>query len=137
MDSSFEGAHEFLGRAYVEMGQYEKAISELQKAIALSDGSPASIAELGYAYAVAGKRREALKILYELKDRSKRKYVSPFLLATIYTGLGEKDQSFLWLERAYEDRSNLMTRLKVDPRFDLLRSDPRFQALLRRVNFPL
>jgi tetratricopeptide (TPR) repeat protein len=100
------------------MGEYEKAISELRKGVALSGGSLGIIAELGHAYAVAGKRREAFQILRELKDASKRRYVSPFLMALIYTGLGEKDQGFLWLEKAYEDRSNLMSSLNVDPRFD-------------------
>jgi TolB-like protein/DNA-binding winged helix-turn-helix (wHTH) protein len=136
MDPNFAGTHEFLGRAYVEMGEYEKAISELRKGVALSGGSLGIIAELGHAYAVAGKRREAFQILRELKDASKRRYVSPFLMALIYTGLGEKDQGFLWLEKAYEDRSNLMSSLNVDPRFDPLRSDPRFQDLMRRIGLP-
>ena len=136
MDPNFAGTHEFLGRAYVEMGEYEKAISELRKGVALSAGSLGIIAELGHAYAVAGKRREAFQILRELKDASKRRYVSPFLMALIYTGLAEKDQGFLWLEKAYEDRSNLMSSLNVDPRFDPLRSDPRFQDLMRRIGLP-
>ena len=136
IDPNFAGVHEYLGRAYVEMGEYEKAISELQKALSLSGGSPGITAELAHAYAVAGKKREALKILDELDATSKRRYVSPFLRAHIYTGLGDSDRAFYWLERAYEDRSNLMTRLKVDPRFDPLRSDPPFQNLLRRIGLP-
>ena len=93
-------------------------------------------AALGRAYAVAGKRDEALKMLNELKERAKRSYVSPVGIAIIYVGLGEKEQAFSWLEKAYEDRSTWLIFLKVEPRFDPLRSDPRFQSLLRRMNFP-
>jgi adenylate cyclase len=91
---------------------------------------------LGHAYAVAGMRDEALKIIASLKEQSKQRYIAPFRFALIYVGLGENDQAFEWLEKSFKDRSPDMKFLKVDPRFDNLRSDPRFADLLRRMNFP-
>jgi hypothetical protein len=93
-------------------------------------------AELGYAYGVAGRRVEAQKVLGQLNELSKEKYVSPFAAAQIHAGLGEKDKTFEWLEKAYEDRSigSSFVTIKVDPIYDPLRSDPRFTDLLRRMN---
>lgn len=90
---------------------------------------------LGYAYAVAGKRDEAQKILDELKELSKQpqRYVSPFDLTIIYMGLGDKDQAFVWLEKTYEERPDILQHIKVSPRYDSLRSDPRFTDLVRRM----
>ena len=93
-------------------------------------------AYLGYAFALAGKRTEAQKIIDELREESKIKYVAPYPMALIYTGLGDKDQALQWLDKAYEARANNMVFLTVEPIFDPLRSDPRFQDLLRRVGLP-
>jgi len=91
------------------------------------------LAELGHAYAVAGKRSEAHKVLAQLEELSKQRNVSPSDMAAIYTGLGEKDQAFAWLRKACEERAGGVTTLKVNPKFDGLRSDPRFADLLRRI----
>ena len=91
------------------------------------------VGALGHAYAVSGQRDRAQKVLVELKQLMKRRYVAPFEVAVIYVGLGDKDQTFEWLERAYQDRSHWLIWLKIDPRFDSLRSDPRYQDLLRRM----
>jgi serine/threonine-protein kinase len=136
MDPNFAVAHLWLGWAYEQKGMYEEAIREFQKAVTLFKGSTYPIASLGHAYAVSGKRGEALKLLNELKELSKRRYVSAYDLALVYAGLGEKDQAFKWLEKAYEERYGWITMLKLEPRFDPLRADPRFQSLLRRMNFP-
>ena len=88
---------------------------------------------LGHVYAVSGRRDKALKVLRELKERSKREYVSAFYFVLIYLGLHEKDQMFEWLEKAYQERSTYLIWLKVDPIFDGLRSDPRFKELVRRM----
>ena len=93
-------------------------------------------AELGYAYAVFGKKDEARKILDELKELSEREYVSSYFLALIYTGLGEKDQALEWLEKAYQERAIYLIYVGKQPQFDALRSDPRFTDLLRRVGLP-
>ena len=103
--------------------------------MSLSGGRTAGlVGALGHAYAVSGKRAEAHKVLAELKDLSKRRYVAPFDIALVYVGLGDKAQALEWLQRAYEDHSFRLTWIKVDPRLDSLRGEPRFQDLLRRMN---
>lgn len=87
------------------------------------------MAQLGHAYALSGRSEEARKVVEDLKERLNREY----LIAWVYAGLGEKDQAFKWLEKAYEERDSSMVYLKVDPKLDSLRSDPRFADLLRRV----
>jgi TolB-like protein/Flp pilus assembly protein TadD len=133
IDSNFWVAHLFLGKAYEQKAMYPEAIAALQKARELSGGSSQTISMLGYVYAVSGRRSEAQHALDELNDQSKQRYVPPYDIAMVYAGLGERDQFFQWLEKAYEDRNQFMTLLKVEPKFDPIRSDPRFQDLLRRV----
>jgi TolB-like protein/Flp pilus assembly protein TadD len=135
MDPDFAEAHKCLADSYEHKGMHKEAIEELQRAITLSKGGLAYVAFLGYAYARAGRRDEAIKILNELKARSKNEFVAADLLAYLYAGLGEKDQAFAWLERAYQERDDMMA-LKILSELDPLRSDPRFQDLLRRMNFP-
>ena len=134
LDKNFALAHVFLGQVYEQNKMFEEAIAEFQKGSDLSDGSTYARARLGYAYAVAGKASEAQKVLGELKYLSNRKYVSAYDIALIHLGLGEKDQAFAWLERAYEERCPTLEFLKVEPSLDPLRSDPRFADLLRRMN---
>jgi len=133
MDPNFEQGHWGLGLAYEQKGMFAEAASEFQKAAALSGGSPVYIAALGHAYAVGGKQAEAMRVRNELEEQSKQRYVPPYWMATLYIGLGEKDQAFRWLEKAYEERSGGLIWLGVDPRMDSLRSDPRFAALMRRA----
>ena len=134
LDANFAVAHVFLGQVFEQNKMYEEAIAEFQKGSDLSGGSTYARARLGHAYAVAGKAGEAQKVLAQLKDLSKQKYVSAYDIALIYVGLGEKDQAFAWLERAYEERCPTLEFLKVEPSLDPLRSDPRFADLLRRMN---
>ena len=134
MDPSFPVAHWNLGEVYEQEARYKEAIAEFQKFQSLSGGQPAATGELGHAYAVSGKRAEAQKALLSLKDLSKSRYVAPYDVALIYIGLGDKDQAMEWLEKAYEDHSASLTWVKVDPRFDSLRGDPRYRDLLRRMN---
>jgi Flp pilus assembly protein TadD len=115
------------------VAKYKEAIAECQKAVSLSGGEPSTLAGLGHAYAVSGKRAEAQRVLAELKDLSKRRYVAPLQIALIFAGLGDKVQALEWLERAYEDRSYRLTWVKADPPFDSLHNEPRFQDLLRRM----
>jgi len=137
LDSNFGHAHRLLGEAFGKRGMFEEGIAEMQKALALSGGSRAYyLAQLAKAYALSGRSGEALKILDELTELAQRKYVAPTNFAIIYIGLGKKDLAFDWLEKAYEERSSFLTELKVEPMFDSLRSDPRFQDMLRRMNFP-
>jgi len=133
-DPSNFGPHRRLGLAYLQKKMNAEALAEIQQSRALSGGNAEEIGYLGYAYAVTGKRSEAQKILDELQEQAKRRYVSPWLIALIYTGLGNKDQAFSWLEKAYEDRSVNLMYLKVEPILDPLRSDPRYADLMRRMN---
>jgi len=136
MDPSFAHAHWFLGMAYVRKGALAEAIAEFQRAITLSPNFTQYQAGLGHAYARAGKSAEARRLLDELKEQSKRRYVSWCDFAAIYAGLGDKDQAFACLERAYAQRDARLVELKVDARLDPLRSDPRFKDLLRRIGLP-
>jgi serine/threonine-protein kinase len=136
MDPNLGFAHWLLGLAYMYKGTYEPAIQALQKSIPLSGDSPDEPASLGLAYALSGKSGEARKIMEELKQRSKRKYLSSIIIANLHAALGEKDQAFALLDKAYDERDTLLILLKVEPMFDPLRSDPRFTDLLRRVGFP-
>jgi tetratricopeptide (TPR) repeat protein len=135
MDPAFVPAHVFLGRAYEQKGAYPDAIAEMRKALELSEGDTNELAALGHAFAVGHQAEEAKKILDQLKERSQQTYVQPGLIAVIHIGLGDKNQAFDWLQKAYEDRSAGLLYLKVDPAFDSLRSDPRFVDLLRKVGF--
>ncbi len=94
------------------------------------------LAELGHAYALSGKKSEAEKALKELKDLSKRTYVAAYYIAIVYAGLGEKKEALAWLDKAYADRVCFLIFLNVDPELDSLRSDQRFQDLVRRVGLP-
>jgi len=135
LDEHFWPARWFLGRAYVAQGNYREAIAEFEKARTLPGDSTGVIIELGYAYAVSGKRAEARKMIGELMEQSKRNYVSPYGIAMIYVGLGDKVQAFNWLQKAHEERTWDLVYLKVDPKLDSLRPDPRFAELLRRLRF--
>ncbi|HYA62931.1 MAG TPA: protein kinase [Candidatus Sulfotelmatobacter sp.] len=135
MEPNYWMPHMFLGLAYEQQGDFTGALAELQKAskLGLESETPWPLAELGHLYARMGRRSDADKVSQELTRRSQRGYVPAYNLATVYVGLGRKDQALTFLEKAYTDRSSLMAWLKVDPELDPLRSDPRFVALLRRI----
>jgi TolB-like protein/Flp pilus assembly protein TadD len=129
--------HYFLGVGLEGTGKRLEAIAEYQKAVAMSEDDQDASAALAHSYAVIGKRVEAEEILRGLQAKSKYGYVSPYMIATIYAGLGEKDQAFEYLEKAFEQRSwDMVWCLKADLRTDNLRSDPRFADLLKRVGLP-
>ncbi|MFI5109007.1 MAG: protein kinase [Terriglobales bacterium] len=133
MEPGFALAHWQLGQAYAEKGMYREALAELEKDKALTHGHPRSLAYMGNILARSGERSRALQVLEELKGVSKQKYAYSLSFARIYAGLGDKDQAFAWLEKGYEERSTPLYFLKVDPIWDPLRSDPRFNDLLRRI----
>jgi serine/threonine-protein kinase len=130
------GIHYLFGWVYREKGMYEEAIAEFRELLKQKPRAAAALAHLGNAYARAGRVREARECLRQLKQRSDVEPVETYGVAIIHAGLGEKDQAFEWLERAYEVRDQGLLFLKVGPDLDPLRSDPRFQDLLRRMNFP-
>jgi tetratricopeptide (TPR) repeat protein len=122
--------HHGLGAAYVQMGRHEQAIAELREALKISPMQDHTATELANALAMAGKREEALKVL----DRVEYVPWKTMGAALVHTGLGERDEAFRALERAIELRAPHVILLKVDPRFDSLRQDPRFPNLLRQMN---
>jgi serine/threonine protein kinase/Tfp pilus assembly protein PilF len=139
MEPDFIPALTTLGNAYVKKGMFEDAILTFQRVANLSGGVGWGYQPtIGYAYAVSGQRENALNVLEEYKRlrAAKQRYISPYKIAAIYTGLGETDQAIEWLEKAYEERSILLLYLNIESLWDPLRSDPRFQDLLRRMNFP-
>jgi len=124
------------GWVYREKGMYEEAIAEFREGLKQYPRETAGLGHLGNAYARAGRVREARECIRQLKQRSDVETVETYGIAIIHAGLGEKDQAFEWLEKAYEERDLGICFLKVSPDVDPLRSDPRFQDLLRRMNFP-
>jgi TolB-like protein/DNA-binding winged helix-turn-helix (wHTH) protein/Tfp pilus assembly protein PilF len=134
MDPDFALAHLVLGETYEQKGDDQRAIAELQKATAASSNMPLMVAGLGHAYAVAKKTPEARAVLNQLLEQSKQQYVSPFYIALIYAGVGENERAMDWLEKAYEDRSNGLVFIKVDPELDTLRSNSRFKELQSKMH---
>jgi tetratricopeptide (TPR) repeat protein len=132
MDDNFWVARLWLGWTYANIGRFPEALAELQTARRLDDNLEI-VAALGYTYGRAGRRLEAQQLLDELTHLSLKRYVSPMLQALIAIGLGEQDQAFVWLEKSYEDRAQMLSELRAEPAFDPLRSDPRFADLLQRV----
>jgi TolB-like protein/DNA-binding winged helix-turn-helix (wHTH) protein/Tfp pilus assembly protein PilF len=134
MDPNFAMAHDQLAEAYLQKHMYAEAIPELQKAVQLSSGSPMCIANLARAYAFSGQRDEATALLSDLKTSSTPGFSHASEVAAIYASLGDKDQAMNWLEKGYAERFN--PGVLIRPRFDPLRSDPRFQRLVQRVGLP-
>jgi eukaryotic-like serine/threonine-protein kinase len=138
LDANFPPPHTFLAAAYEQKGMFEEAIAAFQRAITVTKGADKTLAmaSLGHVYAVSGKKTEARKTLAELQRLSEHSYVPATDVALVYAGLGEKDKAFAWLDKAYEEHSFSLSNLKVEPRFDPLRSDPRYADLLRRIGLP-
>jgi tetratricopeptide (TPR) repeat protein len=135
LDSNFAAAHQGLGKTYQAMGLWKLAVEEFQRAVALSHDSE-SLTGLAYAYSASGERAEALKIVDQLRAQPASNYVSPFNMAAVFTGLGEKDKAFSYLDRAYHERDSRLPFLAVDRWFEPLRSDPRFVELCSRMGLP-
>ena len=129
------GAFDYIGASYLQKSMYKESIAEYEKMLELPRSHPRVLADLGNAYAVAGRTADARKMLDQLNELSKYRFVRGVEVARIYVGLGDKDKAFECLERSYADRSiTAFVGFKVDPRFDPLHSDPRFADLLRRMN---
>lgn len=136
LDSNFVLPHNDLGNAYHQKGMYAEAVAEFLKQRSLTGGQPETNALLKQAYATGGIKGYWQKDLELSNEQLKQGRVSGWRMARIYTELGDKDQAFAWLERAYEERNNLMIFLKVAPFFESLHSDSRFADLLRRIGLP-
>jgi TolB-like protein/class 3 adenylate cyclase/Tfp pilus assembly protein PilF len=136
LDPTFYDTHRHLGWAYIHKGMLEDAIAAQEKAVLFGGGTTRQKAGLAYAYGIAGRTAEAVAIIEELKRRSGSRYVSSYHVAIAHVGLGQTDEAFEWLEKAYEMHDTWLVELAVEPALDPLRSDPRFQKLLRRIGFP-
>jgi serine/threonine-protein kinase len=135
LNPNYAGAYESLARGYTLKGMYPEAIVNAQKAVDLSGGSATSLTRLAYVYAVANKRKEALKILDQKILLSKRVRMRPFNIALVYVGLGEKDRAFDWLQKALADRSIWFPSVR-SKELDSIRSDPRYVELMSGVGLP-
>jgi DNA-binding winged helix-turn-helix (wHTH) protein/TolB-like protein/Tfp pilus assembly protein PilF len=135
LDSNYWPPHAFAVNAYVHKGMFAEAVAEGRKAVELSGDNTQPMAFLGYALGAWDKRAEARSLLQELLKSAHDRYVSAYTIAMIYNGLGEHDEALAWLQRAYEQRNVRMTYLKVEPNWNSLRGDSRFQDLLQRVGF--
>jgi len=134
MEPSFFRAHLFLARAYQQKGMYNEAFAAYQRAMQLETDGDEAIVMLGHLYAVSGNKAQAIRTLERLRDLYERKKVAAYDLAVIHAGLGEGEQALQWLTKSYQDRFGALLLLRADPVFDSLRSDPRYQELLLRIN---
>ncbi|MEP6944677.1 MAG: winged helix-turn-helix domain-containing protein [Acidobacteriota bacterium] len=133
LEPQWADAYQYLGQSFEQKRMYSEAIAAYQKGLALDERQPALIASLGHTYAVSGDRDKASKALAQLQELSKQQYISPYFFAVIHAGSGDKEQAFVWLERAFHDRASLLIWINVEPQFDPLRADPRFQDLIQRI----
>jgi TolB-like protein/DNA-binding winged helix-turn-helix (wHTH) protein/Tfp pilus assembly protein PilF len=133
MDPTHYQALWILGHTYAANKQYDEAVAAAEKAVVVSERTPGALGMLGLAYGLAGRKAEATKILNELLELNKTRYVTPAAFVNVYLGLGDNEQAFVWLEKAYQERSNFVAYLKVFPLLDPIRSDRRFDDLIRRV----
>ncbi|MGH9390372.1 MAG: tetratricopeptide repeat protein, partial [Vicinamibacteria bacterium] len=124
-----------IGLAYEQKGMGSEALTSLEEATRLSK-SLNILGSLAHAHARFGQHTQAREILTRLEERSRKSYVPSYHFALVYTGLGERDRAFEWLERAYQERSTVLAYLRIDPRLAPLRSDPRYADLVRRIGFP-
>jgi TolB-like protein/tetratricopeptide (TPR) repeat protein len=136
LDPNFTLTHIWFGRPYLEKGMYTEAISELETAVKLSGEGTLALAMLGHGLASAGKKEDAQKILDQLIERSKDRYVPSYWVAVVYNGFKDSEQVLKWLRRAYEERSSWLVWCNVEPRFDWLRANPEFSSLMRAMKFP-
>ena len=136
LDPNYPVTYWILGLLLRRMGCYELAITEGEKGVALSAGSPLMCAALAHTLGAAGRTREALQILDELTTLAKQKYVAPYFFAGIHIGLGENERAIEYLEKSYEEHSHWLIYLRLDPSMDALRDNPSFQDLLRRLDLP-
>jgi Flp pilus assembly protein TadD len=132
----FFAARELLGLVYLQEHKYAESITELQEAATISSREDTVMAALGYSYAVSGRKGDSQDILNGLKEQSSRRYVSPYLIALICVGLGQKGEALEWLEKAYKQRDSELPWIGVEPILDPVRLDTRFRDLLRRLNLP-
>jgi tetratricopeptide (TPR) repeat protein len=134
MDPNFSLTHATLGMVYLQKSMYDEAMAEFQREKALSSAWDHEIeCFTGIAYAKIEKKDKAMRVINDLIKRREKEYASPYYIAKIYFALDENNQGFKWLNKAYQEKDNLLLEIKVDPGYDSVRSDPRFKKLLKKV----
>ncbi|MDQ2918611.1 MAG: hypothetical protein M3R10_01885, partial [Verrucomicrobiota bacterium] len=133
LDPTFWITHLTLGKVFIQQHKYSEAIREFEQAKDLSHGNSEATASIGYVAALAGDTTRARAILDELRQALTERYVPPVAIALVYNGLGEEDNALSWLERGCEERDVRLTLLKVDPKWNSYRANPRFVAILKRI----
>ncbi len=136
LNPHFSPAYWMLGFVQARRGEFDESSAALQRAIQLSPQSPSMQAALGHTLALSGKKSEALRILKDLENLATRRYVSPFELASLHFAVGQTGEGFLWLAKAFQDRCFELISLKVDPRLNSVKSDPRFATLFGQLGLP-
>ena len=136
IEPGYSWSHLWIGQSYLDLKMYPEAITEIERAVELSNRNVRAVATLGHAYAVAGRTKDAERMLAELNEREKVEYVSPYFFAVLYAGVGDVDKTFENLERAVMERHPYLVLLKVEPIFDALHADPRFESLVKRIGIP-
>ncbi|PYS59608.1 MAG: hypothetical protein DMF74_20880 [Acidobacteria bacterium] len=137
MDPNFSMAHYCLGAAFWGKGMYQEALGPLQRAVEIEGEGSVRMIQLAIGYGFAGQKEKAQQFLRKLKKRAKTEYVDPLWIAGLYAAIGARDEALDWIERAYNERSPTAPALLVDPKFNTLRSDPRYQAVLSRMGLAL
>jgi eukaryotic-like serine/threonine-protein kinase len=133
IDPNYGLAYWYRGLAYEQLQRYDEALTDMRRGAALLQGNVVVSADIGHVHAASGQRGEAERVIEMLQKEAAQRYVSPFEIALIYVALGETDRAFAWLDKAYQDRSDLLVYLDVEPRLDPVRSDPRFKELATKV----
>lgn len=133
LDPDFAAAHLDLGNTYTLQGKFDEAITEFKKVRTIVGSNPYGLSLLGFAYARSGDKDNALKVLHDLFEYMEQGYTVAFDIAIVYYGLGDRDQMFEWFEQSYQKRDFRLTRMKTEPTYDDIRSDPRFIALLAKM----
>jgi len=136
LDPNFTLTHIWFGRPYLEKGMYPEAISELETAVKLSGEGTLALAMLGHGLASAGRKEDSKKILDQLLERSKTRYVPSYWVAVVYNGFKDREETLKWLRRAFDERSSWLVWCNVEPRFDWLRGDSEFASLMKDMKFP-
>jgi DNA-binding winged helix-turn-helix (wHTH) protein/Tfp pilus assembly protein PilF len=136
MNRNFPPAHLWLGRTFQELGKFDEALAEFRQVEEMLREWPISIAARGFVAAAAGRTDEAQEILAELQRLANRKFVTSYGIALVYAGLGQNDAAFARLNEAFDERSHWLVWLRLDPRWNKLRRDPRFAELVSRMRFP-
>jgi tetratricopeptide (TPR) repeat protein len=136
MKSDFGLAHLWLARSYQEVGRLDESLAAAASAESTAPKWTVFIAQRAYTLGVMGRADEARAVRDEMEQLSGRRFVTAYGMALVHTGLGEKEQAFSWLDKAFSERSHWLVWLRLDPRWKALRGDPRFAALVERMNYP-